>query len=226
VLAGCEAPRPDVTFFGNRSAVQTAPTHWCDVDETASTVSCTETAVEDVPRLSLRPGQQVQINVPGAVGSTPWTVYFRYLDAKGELADGRSEVFSDGRLAYTLQPLTPEDQLTYVEVQSAFVLVPAIREASISPPPAPGCCWSTRCRQRARHSNSPSTALAACPDDVGRTAPGISRHVARSGLQFGRHRPQHLGHPRADGTIRVPTPSQVRQRLGFQQLDHVVNQAV
>ena len=124
VLAGCEAPRPDVTFFGNRSAVQTAPTHWCDVDETASTVSCTETAVEDVPRLSLRPGQQVQINVPGAVGSTPWTVYFRYLDAKGELADGRSEVFSDGRLAYTLQPLTPQDQLTYVEVQSAFVLVP------------------------------------------------------------------------------------------------------
>jgi len=124
VLAGCEAPRPDVTFFGNRSAVQTAPTHWCDVDETASTVSCTETAVEDVPRLSLRPGQQVQINVPGAVGSTPWTVYFRYVDAKGELADGRSEVFSDGRLAYTLQPLTPQDQLTYVEVQSAFVLVP------------------------------------------------------------------------------------------------------
>ena len=124
VLAGCEAPRPDVTFFGNRSAVQTAPTHWCDVDETASTVSCTETAVEDVPRLSLRPGQQVQINVPGAVGSTPWTVYFRYLNAKGELADGRSEVFSDGRLAYTLQPLTPQDQLTYVEVQSAFVLVP------------------------------------------------------------------------------------------------------
>ena len=124
VLAGCEAPRPDVTFFGNRTAVQTAPTHWCDVDETASTVSCTETAVEDVPRLSLKPGQQVQINVPEAVGSTPWTVYFRYLDAKGELADARSEVFSDGRLAYTLQPLAPDDQLTYVEVQSTFVLVP------------------------------------------------------------------------------------------------------
>jgi len=124
VLAGCDAPRPDVTFFGNHTAVQTAPTHWCDVDEAASTVSCTETGIADVPRLSLKPGQQVQINVPETVGSTPWAVYFRYLDAKGELADGRSEVFSDGRLAYTLQTLAPEDQLTYVEVQSAFVLVP------------------------------------------------------------------------------------------------------
>ena len=124
VLAGCDAPRPDVTFFGNHTAVQTAPTHWCDVDEAASTVSCTETGIADVPRLSLKPGQQVQINVPEAVGSTPWAVYFRYLDAKGGLADGRSEVFSDGRLAYTLQTLAPEDQLTYVEVQSAFVLVP------------------------------------------------------------------------------------------------------
>ena len=124
VLGGCDAPRPDVTFFGNRTAVQTAPTQWCDVDEAAATVSCADAGVDDVPRLSLKLGQQVQINVPEAVGSTPWTVYFRYLDAEGELADGRSEVFSDGRLAYTLQTLAPEDQLTYVEVQSAFVLVP------------------------------------------------------------------------------------------------------
>ena len=149
VLAGCDAPRPDVTFFGNHTAVQTAPTHWCDVDEAASTVSCTETGIADVPRLSLKPGQQVQINVPEAVGSTPWAVYFRYLDAKGELADGRSEVFSDGRLAYTLQTLAPEDQLTYVEVQSAFVLVPGEQSGVdfaatrawlllIDPLPAPG----------------------------------------------------------------------------------------
>ena len=124
VLGGCDAPRPDVTFFGNRTAVQTAPTQWCDVDEAAATVSCADGGVDNMPTLSLKPGQQVQINVPEAVGSTPWTVYFRYLDAKGELADGRSEVFSDGRLAYTLQTLAPEDQLTYVEVQSAFVLVP------------------------------------------------------------------------------------------------------
>jgi len=124
LLAGCQAPRPDVTFFGNRTAVQTGPTRWCEVDEAALTVACTQAGVEDVSRLSLRPGQQVQINVPDAVGSTPWAVYFRYLDAKGELADGRSAVFTDGRLAYTLQTLDPQDQLTYVEVQSTFVLVP------------------------------------------------------------------------------------------------------
>src|SRR5664279_4850229 len=61
VLAGCEAPRPDVTFFGNRTAVQTGPTRWCEVDEAALTVACTQAGVEDVSRLSLRPGQQVQI---------------------------------------------------------------------------------------------------------------------------------------------------------------------
>ena len=124
VLAGCDAPRPDVTFFGNRTAVQTAPTHWCDVDESAATVSCADAGVDGRAEAVAEARAAGADQRPGAVGSTPWTVYFRYLDAKGELADGRSEVFTDGRLAYTLQTLAPEDQLTYVEVQSAFVLVP------------------------------------------------------------------------------------------------------
>ena len=38
----CEAPQPDVTFYGNRAAVDTGPTTVCDVDQQAATVYCPE----------------------------------------------------------------------------------------------------------------------------------------------------------------------------------------
>ncbi len=122
-LTGCQAPLPEVTFYGDRSTVDTAPTRWCTVDTTAEQVNCTEADTDQVQRLSLRAGQPVQINVPGQVGHQPWGVYFRYRDAGGQLLDGRSEVFTDGRLAYTLRPFNAGDQLVYVEVQSGFVLM-------------------------------------------------------------------------------------------------------
>jgi hypothetical protein len=124
LLTACDAPRPDVTFFGNGTAVETGPTRWCQIDEAAATLGCTETPPDELRRLTLKPGGQVQVNVPSAIGATPWQVYFRYLDAAGKLADGRTEIFSDGRLAYTLYPFTAQDRLTYVEVQSGFVLTP------------------------------------------------------------------------------------------------------
>lgn len=123
LLSACEAPQPEVTFFGNRTAVETGPTRWCQVDVTAQDVSCVETAEQDVQRLALRAGQSVQINVPSEIGDTPWAVYFRYRDADGELQDGRSEIFTERRLAYTLQPFDEQDQLVYVEVRSGFILM-------------------------------------------------------------------------------------------------------
>ena len=86
-------------------------------------MNCTNAPEEEIERLSLRPGDPVQINVPGKVGDSPWAVYFRYLDKDGELQDGRSEIFTDGRLAYTLQPFTEQDQLVYVEVRGGLVLI-------------------------------------------------------------------------------------------------------
>jgi Protein of unknown function (DUF2771) len=121
-LSACEAPKPDVTFYGNRTAIETGPTRWCDVDQAAQTVNCTEADAGDVPHLSMGAGRGVQINIPGEVGETPWAVYFRYLDADGELQDARSEIIRDGRLSYTLEPLDEADQLVYVEVRSGFVL--------------------------------------------------------------------------------------------------------
>jgi hypothetical protein len=123
-LTACEAPRPDVTFYGNRTAVESGPTQWCIVNAAADDVDCTQAAPEDVQRLTLGRGQAVQINVPGAVGDAPWAVYFRYLDEAGTLKDGRSEIFTEGRLAYTLRPFTEQDQLVYVEVRGGLVLVP------------------------------------------------------------------------------------------------------
>jgi hypothetical protein len=122
-LTACQAPLPEVTFYGDRTAVATAPTRWCTVDAAAQQVNCTQAPTDEVERLGLRPGLPVQINVPGAVGDQPWGVYFRYRDAGGQLLDGRSEIFTDGRLAYTLHPFTDHDQLVYVEVQSGFVLM-------------------------------------------------------------------------------------------------------
>lgn len=121
-LTACTAPLPEVTFYGNRTAVATDPTRWCTIDTTAQQASCTEADQDQVKRLTLRAGQPVQINVPGDVGDQPWGVYFRYRDAAGQLQDGRSEIFTDGRLAYTLSPFDESDQLVYVEVQSGFVL--------------------------------------------------------------------------------------------------------
>ena len=123
VLAACDAPRPDVTFYGNRTAVDTAPTRWCTVDAAAQSINCTDTAEDQVQRLELGVGQPVQINVPGAVGDNPWGVYFRYRNAAGELNDGRTEVFTDRQLAYTLRPFSEQDQLVYVEVQSGYILM-------------------------------------------------------------------------------------------------------
>lgn len=123
MLTACTAPLPEVTFYGDRTTVTTEPTRWCTVDITAQQVSCRETETGQVERLSLRAGQPVQINVPAAVGDQPWGVYFRYRDAAGDLQDGRSEIFTDGRLAYTLRPFQDEEQLVYVEVQSGLVLM-------------------------------------------------------------------------------------------------------
>jgi hypothetical protein len=123
-LTACTAPLPDVTFYGNRAAVSSGPTRWCTLDYTAQTVTCTETPADQAPRLSLRPGQPVQINVPSAVADQPWTVYFGYINEAGELQTGRSEIFSDGRLAYTLHPFNETDQFVYVEVRSGFELTP------------------------------------------------------------------------------------------------------
>jgi hypothetical protein len=122
LLSSCTVPLPVVTFYGNRTAVNVQPELWCHVDTTALTVSCP--AVPDTANdghLSLAPAQPLQINVPTEIGDDPWLVAFAYTDPTGQTQTGRTEVFTDGRLAYTLESLPDTAQLTRVEVQSGLV---------------------------------------------------------------------------------------------------------
>lgn len=69
----------------------------------------------------MRPGQPLQINLPAEVAKAPWLVAFRYLEGSGKEAQDRSPVFSDGRLSYTLPPVSASSQLLRVEVQSGLL---------------------------------------------------------------------------------------------------------
>lgn len=125
LLTGCTVPRPVVTFYGNRTAVNADAALWCDADAKTLTLSCP--AGEDVGKeahLTLAAGQPLQINVPTEIGDTPWVVVFEYTDRAGKAQTGRTEIFTDNRLSYTLPSLGGGVQLTRVEIQSG--LVPAL----------------------------------------------------------------------------------------------------
>lgn len=119
-------PVPDVTFFGNRVASVAGPSLWCRVDATISQAVCAiDRADQGAGRLSLRPGQGVQINVPGQVGDQPWAVVFSYTDSTGQ-HDVRTAIFSPGeRLSYVLEAPSADARITRVEVQSGLTLVQA-----------------------------------------------------------------------------------------------------
>lgn len=122
LLTGCTPPRPEVTFFGHRTAVTAEAAFWCDVDAAALTVACPpipDTGKE--AHLLLGPARPLQINVPSAIADGPWLVVYEYRDAGGTPQNGRTQLFSDGRLAYTLSSFGPGTQLTRVEIQAGFV---------------------------------------------------------------------------------------------------------
>ena len=122
LVTSCTVPRPVVTFYGNRTAVDVQAELWCDVDTTALTVSCPPSPnTANDGHLTMAPGQPLQINVPTEIGDDPWLVVFEYRDAAGTAQTGRTGVFTDGRLAYTLRTLPTGAQLTRVEVQSGLL---------------------------------------------------------------------------------------------------------
>lgn len=121
-LSGCTRPLPEVSFFGNGTLVDAAPTLWCAADSGAEALDCLSTRSDaTAQQLTLRPGQGVSVNVPAAVGLAPWVVVFRYRTAADTEEELRSELFSaDARQQYELQLPNPTDQLLRVEVQSGL----------------------------------------------------------------------------------------------------------
>ena len=122
VLVGCTAPRPDVSFYGDRKLVKAAPLFWCRGDTNTGFSGCVTEKANRV-QLRLGPGDPVLVELPTDVADAPWQVYARYLDPAGKPAEVRSTLFSDGRLTYTLRPPGSGSRLTYVEVQALPVPV-------------------------------------------------------------------------------------------------------
>jgi len=123
VLTACEAPLPDVTFYGNGSAVHTGPTTICAVDRVQAVIECPDTATGSLPRLTLRPGDRVQINVPTEIAKSVWGVEYTYQTEDGAVVRGRPLTFVDGRLAASVTPPTSQDQLLTVAVRDGFLPV-------------------------------------------------------------------------------------------------------
>lgn len=122
LVAACQVPRPDVTFFGNGKSVDTEPTTWCPVDTDKLEIgACEETALTDLPQLTLQAGQPVQVNVPTAIARQPWQIVFRYATPNGDLGEGRTAVFTDRQLAYTLEPPDAGDLILRVRVETGFL---------------------------------------------------------------------------------------------------------
>jgi hypothetical protein len=115
LLAGCgngDAP-PRVTFGAGAARVEAGPTQYCNLEFT----DCTNDARAPV-ELPVPAGVALQIDVPDGVADTPWQVVFRYRDAAGAQADGRSPVFAAGeRHEYPLTLPAPTDRLLTAQVQ-------------------------------------------------------------------------------------------------------------
>ncbi len=122
LVSGCTAPRPVVTFYGNRTSAVAQADFWCTVDTAALTVSCPpEPDNSKDANLTMTAGQPLQINVPSEIGDTPWVVVFQYRDGAGKSQSGRTEIFTDSRLSFTLPSLGAGAQLSRVEVQAGLV---------------------------------------------------------------------------------------------------------
>lgn len=114
ILAGCAPPDPpEVTFYADGHAVDTAPAVHCDV-----MVRSCDRQPDAGARLTVRPGQPVQVSVPSDIADTPWLVNVQYTNAAGELPPVQQETFTPGtQHAYTATAGVPDGQLVVVEIQ-------------------------------------------------------------------------------------------------------------
>ena len=116
-VAGCSAPGPEeVTFFANGNTIQVVPYRTCD----ASTpdVKCSADDPSKSGTLKVRPGQPIQISVPGAVATGLWQVAIMNIDANGQALEPQQPklITSQETYAYTVTPPLGGQQTVIVEV--------------------------------------------------------------------------------------------------------------
>ncbi len=111
-LAGCQAPTPSVTWFGNGSAADVGPKVFCELNSSLA-FDCSQV---DGPTasLTLHDTDPVQINIPAEVARAPWWLVISYAD---DAASYRTPLDTTGKtLSYTVVP-TPGHQLKQIDLQ-------------------------------------------------------------------------------------------------------------
>ena len=113
LLSGCTAPRPGVTFYGNRTSAQVQPYQWCGT----STTSCTLDR-NQVARITMRPNQPLQVSVDAAISANVWRVIWAFQDIKTKkVTTGSSAYLTDSRLTYRIPAFGTDQVLISAEVQ-------------------------------------------------------------------------------------------------------------
>lgn len=111
-IAGCSAstPLPQVTFYADYATAVTGPTLYCSFDFTRCSTGSTA-------QLAVRRGTPLQVSLPTEIGEAPWRLLTSYRTAAG-VDEILQRYYRPGeRLAVTVTPPDPSDQLIGVEIQ-------------------------------------------------------------------------------------------------------------
>lgn len=111
-VVGCStsiAP-PQVTFYADHATTVTGPTTFCSFDFT----HCSTGATAQLP---VRVGLPLQVSLPTDIGQAPWRLLTSYRTPAGVNEIIQRYYRPGERLAVTVTPPSPRDQLTGVEIQ-------------------------------------------------------------------------------------------------------------
>jgi hypothetical protein len=111
-LAGCQAPVPTITWYGNETAVSAGPRLYCTLTAQPQP-DCRETA-GPIAVLDLHADDLLQVNIPPEVAKMPWLLVYSYVD---DTSSYRTPVMTDGTtLSYVVHPVAGR-QLQQVDLQ-------------------------------------------------------------------------------------------------------------
>lgn len=129
-LSACSVPNPNITFFSSGTTVTAAPIQYCDVEEQ----HCQADGKAPV-RLTVVPGQPVQVSAPAPVASTPWQVAARFRDSAGSDYVSCSPLFVAGKqFAWTVHAPHAGDQLVLIEVYQASATLVQLANGDLETP--------------------------------------------------------------------------------------------
>lgn len=131
-LTACSPSLPSITWYGNGTAVEAGPRLYCELAITPDGAVCPEL---DGPTatLALKPGDPVQINIPGELAKAPWTLVIAYGDESERTAISSSA----GTYSYTVTP--PEGKsISQIDMQ---ILTPVTSDSGTGVDFTPAQLW-------------------------------------------------------------------------------------